>query len=181
VKQSDGCIFVESAPGQGARFEVYLPRVDEPVVATRSEAGGALPASRGKTVLLAEDEEAVRELACEFLKSAGYTVLAAQDGEEALEMARLSDDRIDAVLTDVVMPNMRGPEFTKRVREIRPGVKVIYMSGYLDYEKGNGEFLEDGFFLQKPFSRDVLIRKVDEALGSRASEEPAAQLIEENS
>jgi signal transduction histidine kinase len=180
VKQSDGCIWVESEPGRGARFDVYLPRVNEAVESARSaEVIRVGPKARGKTVLIAEDEEGVRELASEFLRCAGYTVMAAKDGLAALAMVKSSNEPIHVLLTDVVMPNMRGPEFTKKVKALLPGIKVIYMSGYLDYEKGSGEFLEDGFFLQKPFSREILVRKVNEALGNTPSKPPVAQLVQD--
>jgi two-component system, cell cycle sensor histidine kinase and response regulator CckA len=180
VKQSGGCIWVESEPGKGARFEVYLPQVNEPAQRARVKAAPAGPVGRGKTVLVAEDEEAVRELAAEFLVSAGYTVVTAEDGEQALAIARRSKETIHTLLTDVVMPNLRGPELARRVKELRPGIRVIYMSGYLDYEKGSGEFLDEGFFLQKPFSREILIRKVSEALGNGKTESRTAQLAEQS-
>ena len=173
VKQSDGCIWVDSQPGKGARFEIYLPRVHEPVESSRHGGIVAGPTGRRKTVLVAEDEEAVRDLASEFLKSAGYTVLTAKDGTEALAIAKESDQPIHVLLTDVVMPNMRGPELAKRLSNLRSRVKIIYMSGYLEFDKGSGEFLEEGFFLQKPFSREALVNKVSEALERRAKQSPA--------
>ena len=167
VKQSGGCVWVESQLGKGSRFEVYLPRVDEAADTAESDETAPIHARQRKTVLIVEDEEAVRELACEFVKSAGYIVLTAKDGIEALTIVQKSDRVIDLLLTDVVMPNMRGPELAKRLRSVRATLRIVYMSGYLEYNRGNEDFLEDGFFLQKPFSRDTLVRKVAEALSSK--------------
>jgi two-component system, cell cycle sensor histidine kinase and response regulator CckA len=104
------------------------------------------------------------KLAFEFVESAGYTVLAAKDGREALAIAQQSDEPIHVLITDVVMPKMRGPELAKRLKGLRTNLRVVYMSGYLEYNRSNEDFLEEGFFLQKPFSRDTLVHKVGEAL-----------------
>ncbi len=157
---------MESEPEKGARFEVSLPLVAEAVEPAESEEIAATPVRRRKTVLIVEDEEAVRELASEFVGSAGYTVLSARDGKEALAIAEQSDEPIHLLLTDVVMPKMRGPELAKRLKGLRTSLRIVYMSGYLEYNRGNEDFLEEGFFLQKPFSRDTLVRKVGEALGN---------------
>jgi signal transduction histidine kinase len=164
VKQSGGCVWVESEPEKGSRFEVYLPRVVEAAEPAESEKIAFPPVRRRKTVLVAEDEEGVRELASEFLQSAGYAVLTAKDGTEALAIATRSDEPIHLLLTDVVMPKMRGPELAKRLKALRTRLSIVYMSGYLEYNKGNDDFLEEGFFLQKPFSRDTLVLKVGEAM-----------------
>src|SRR6266851_3634806 len=168
VKQSGGCVWVESEPEKGARFEVYLPFVDEVAEPPEFEEIAATPVRRRKTVLIVEDEEAVRELASEFVESAGYTVLSAQNGTEALAIAAQSDEPIHLLITDVVMPKMRGPELAKRLKGLRTKLRVVYMSGYLEYNRGNEDFLEEGFFLQKPFSRETLVHKVGEALRNNA-------------
>ena len=167
VKQSGGYIWVESEVGKGASFDVFLPRVkEEKEPPPPTEIDDEEPTQRKGTVLLAEDEEGVRQLAWEFLTSAGFRVLSAKDGVEAISIAENFGKPIHLLVTDVVMPRMRGPELARRLTEARGGkLKVIYMSGYLEFNKGNSEFLEQGFFLQKPFSRDALVRKVDEVLG----------------
>ena len=175
VKQSDGCIWVESEPEKGTRFDVYLPRVDE--ATEESAASGENEAThvrRPRTVLIVEDEEGVRELASQFVKSAGYTALTAKDGAEALKIAEESDAPIHLLLTDVVMPQMRGPELARRLKGLRKSLRIVYMSGYLEYNRDSEEFLEEGYFLQKPFSRETLVSKVAEALKSKPSAKAAA-------
>lgn len=167
VKQSEGFIWVESEPGQGARFEIYLARVSDVAESARLEKNGTDSGRRRQTILIAEDEDSVRDLASEFLRAAGYTVLTAENGVEALAVAKRAEEPIHLLLTDVVMPKLRGPELAERLRRVRPNIGIVYMSGYLEYDRGNGEFVNDGFFLQKPFSRDTLVRKVAEALFKR--------------
>jgi two-component system, cell cycle sensor histidine kinase and response regulator CckA len=109
-------------------------------------------AAHRKTVLVVEDEPEVRELACEFLKAAGYGVLTAENGLEGLEIARRLGKSIQVVLTDVVMPKMRGPALANHLKNLLPDVKIVYMTGYFDQNRDGDNFLADDYFLQKPFS-----------------------------
>ena len=164
VKQSGGFIWVESKPGNGTRFEIYLPRTigqTEPAQ-TVAEWNGC--EGKQKTVLVVEDEKEVRELACEFLQSAGYAVLTAEDGTEALETAKRMGKSIHVVLTDIVMPRMRGPALAKELKNLLPHIKIVYMTGYLEQNGDGAKFLEDAFFLQKPFSRETVVAQIGEAL-----------------
>jgi PAS domain S-box-containing protein len=165
VKQSGGFIWVYSEIGRGTSFKIYLPRVDQPV-----ERAGAVrsvsEAPRGtETILLAEDEQDVREVAREFLESGGYTVIEARDGAEALKRVEKHEGAIDLVLTDMVMPGMTGQELTARLLQSLPDIRVLYMSGYseraaADCARGDPAMR----LLAKPFSRWALLRAVHEIL-----------------
>jgi signal transduction histidine kinase/ActR/RegA family two-component response regulator len=171
VKQSSGYIFVDSEPGAGARFEIYLPQVPEQVQAVAEEERAAKLRPGRETVLLVEDEADVRALTCEFLKSAGYQVLTAADGEEGLETGQRFGDEIDILVTDVVMPRLRGPELAKRLRLVLPDLKVVYMSGYTEEFSDMPNLLHGAYFLQKPFSRDALLRQLQDALKGKPAEQ----------
>jgi PAS domain S-box-containing protein len=167
VQQSGGSITVESAPGQGAIFRIYFPRVEQEVSEVRAgvERTGPLPGH--ETILLVEDEPAVRGLVHETLRLQGYTVLVARHGIEALLASAKCVGPIHLLLTDVVMPQMSGPEVAEKIQIARPEIKVLYMSGYPDHPV----FDQDGVspqagFLQKPFSPPALIQKVREVLDS---------------
>ena len=164
VKQSSGYIFVDSEPGAGARFEIYLPQVPEQAQAAREEERAAKLRRGRETVLLVEDEADVRVLTCDFLKSAGYQVLTAADGEEGFETGQRFGGEIDILVTDVVMPHMRGPELAKKLRQLQPDLKVLYMSGYTEEFSEMPNLLQGAYFLQKPFSRDALLRHIQDAL-----------------
>jgi signal transduction histidine kinase/CheY-like chemotaxis protein len=169
VKQSEGFIWVETAPGRGSRFEVYLPQVRQTVAEpARAEKTKAALTRASETVLLAEDEDAVRDLACEFLSAAGYRVFAAENGEKALKIAETLSQPIHLLVTDVVMPRMRGTELARKLKCLQPNMKVIYMSGYLG-EEGSQEFVEDSEYLQKPFSRDSLLHRAGVILNESSS------------
>jgi len=163
VKQSGGNIWVYSEPGRGATFKVYLPSVAEGTAGPPEEK----PIVSGpgtETVLLVEDEETVRELVLFCLKERGYTVLVAGDGEQGLEAAERHQGPLHLLLTDVVMPRMSGPELAARLGLVHPETAVLYMSGYADNAvKLNGS-VEDGAFLQKPFTPSTLAHRVREVL-----------------
>jgi PAS domain S-box-containing protein len=165
VKQSGGSIVVESAPGRGATFRIYFPRVEQEA---KEAAGGVEaidPAHGRETILLVEDEPSVRGLVHETLRVHGYTVLEARHGIEALLASTKYVGPIHLLLTDVVMPQMSGPEVAEKLLVVRPGIKVLYMSGYPDhpiFDQG-GVTRETGF-LPKPFSPQVLAQKVREVL-----------------
>jgi signal transduction histidine kinase/ActR/RegA family two-component response regulator len=177
VKQSDGFIWVETAPGAGTRFELYLPRVEETIKPAQAEKIAPALARANETVLLAEDEGAVRDLACEFLTEAGYRVFVAHDGERALKIAEKLNEPIHLLVTDVVMPKMRGPELAERLKRVRPDMKVVYMSGYLDQNEGGVQCVGNSEYLQKPFSRDLLVYRVGAALRGDSVTAPAAESI----
>ena len=163
VKQSRGFIWVESKQGQGTTFEIFLPRTAEAPSPVTSETPAAAARGGSETILLVEDEAGVRELAHEFLKAAGYKVLEARDGAEALEVAARYSGSIELLLTDMVMPRMSGKELMRTLREERPGLKVVMMSGYSEFSadgKSEAEFVS----LAKPFSMASLVETLDEVL-----------------
>jgi nitrogen-specific signal transduction histidine kinase/CheY-like chemotaxis protein len=171
VSQSEGRIWAYSEPGKGTTFRIYLPRI------TRSgepEGARALtePANRGsETVLVVEDEDSVRLVAVGSLRKAGYQVLQAASGEEALRVASSHAGPIDLVLTDVLMPGIHGPELVKRLKESRPAVRALYMSGHADDALLHHGILEGELsFLEKPFTRNDLAKKVRDVLdGARST------------
>jgi len=165
VKQSGGFIWVYSEVGKGTCFKIYLPRVDQP----EDKGTAALPFAempRGtEKILLAEDEQDVREVAREFLESGGYTVIEACNGAEALRLAAEHKASIDLLVTDMVMPGMTGRELARRLQQQRSGVGVIYMSGYSEQTAAETTQVDTEMrLLTKPFSRGSILRAVREAL-----------------
>ena len=169
VQQSNGHVRVESEPGRGACFEVYFPAVSDPVESPRKPVVVPTSPSGSETVLLVEDEAAVRGLLRRFMDGKGYRVLEAADGEEALSVVESEAGRIDLLLTDLVMPGMGGFELAHRLEAKLPEVKILFMSGY---SEGAEAFFNSGLvsdarnFLQKPFSTDLLAQRLREVLDS---------------
>jgi PAS domain S-box-containing protein len=170
VKQSGGYIWVASDIDKGTSFKIYLPRMFEstemaavPHLAIKEDA--AASGAGSNTLLLVEDEAGIRELTSELLAGWGYEVLVARNGVEALEISGKHRGTIHLMVTDVVMPHMNGRDLAERMRQMRPEMKVIYMSGYTDNLVLQGGMLEEGSdFIQKPFSADILARRVRTAL-----------------
>jgi CheY-like chemotaxis protein len=163
VKQSGGYIYVDSTPGRGSCFTVFLPR--------HAEAGEKLPlptttAPRGsETILVVEDEDAVRAVVRRMLERSGYTVREAADGAEALALLEASTENFDLVLTDVVMPALHGRALVEQLTARQPRLRVLYMSGYTDDDiLRRGLMQPSTALLQKPFTPDALARAVREAL-----------------
>ena len=174
VKQSGGYVWVYSEPGRGTSFKIYLPRIEEeafkPAKDRRAESKAAPRGS--ETVLLVEDEDGVRQLAREYLEASGYTVIEAEDGQMALELAARRTGPIHLLMTDVVMPGVSGRELADRLQKLRPGIKVLYMSGYTDQAVVHHGILEtDAVLLQKPFTLPTLAEKLREILAA----EPIAE------
>jgi two-component system, cell cycle sensor histidine kinase and response regulator CckA len=166
VRQSGGDVTIESAPGKGTTFRIYVPLVTDPLDPVGAAVPVAAPvAGGGETVLVAEDEPLVRTLARKVLEQAGYRVLLARSGAEALLLAERHDAPIQLLLSDVVMPEMSGRELMRRLTRVRPDLRVLYMSGYSDEAIARHGMLDPGTaFLQKPFTPGALALKVREVL-----------------
>ena len=168
VKQNGGWIWVYSESGRGTTFKIFLPRIEEVVGSTEPSKIVSQSPRGSETILLVEDQDGIRELASEFLKGSGYTILEARDGSEALQVAGQHHGKIDLLVTDVMMPRMGGRELAFRLASVRPHMKVIYMSGYAEYAKDNQKIAEsENVILQKPFALDTLARKVREVLAAQ--------------
>jgi two-component system, cell cycle sensor histidine kinase and response regulator CckA len=163
VKQIGGYIWVESAPGVGTTFEIFLPVAQEPAP-DKSPAPQADAAQRGTgTILLVEDEESLRTLTRNILEQAGYEVIEASNGAEAVSLAEKHRGAIDALLTDMVMPEMNGRAVAEKVSKLHPEARIAYMSGYTGFSPGEEPAL-NGAIIPKPFTRDHLLQKLAEAM-----------------
>jgi CheY-like chemotaxis protein len=174
VKQSNGYIWVDSAPGKGASFQIYLPRhvgqpaVDEQIIDSSEKLRGT------ETILLVEDAEPLRKLAQAFLEAGGFRVLSAESGESALEVMASFGGTFDLLLTDVVMPGINGRVLAEQMLPRQPGMRVLYMSGYTDsFIAGHGVLDPGTHLLHKPFTEEILIRKVREVLDGGKKAAPA--------
>jgi len=172
VKQNHGAILVYSEPGLGSTFKIYLPRVDEPTESTQKPEADGVGLRGSETVLVVEDDEGVRRVLLKMLNQAGYDVIGARDGEEAIEMCQARGiASVQVLITDVVMPKMGGRELAARLRQLTPGMRALFVSGYADSVVLHHGVLEaDTHFLQKPFTMEQLGRKVREVLEARAAD-----------
>jgi CheY-like chemotaxis protein len=166
VQQSGGNVWVYSEPGVGTTFKIYLPTIEEDTESLRPTALSTKPMQGFETILLVEDEETVRKLACTVLQKYGYTVLEAPNGEEALRIVQgQNGNPIHLMVTDVVMPGMSGRQLAERLVSLWPKLKVLYMSGYTDNAIVHHGVLDPGIaYIQKPFAPDALASKVREIL-----------------
>jgi CheY-like chemotaxis protein len=161
IEQSGGDIRVESAPGSGTTFHVLLPRLAELPSDSRHTEEPPVEHAGDTTVLLTEDEDSVRVVATAALERRGYRVLCAADGEAALAISRAFPGRIDLLVTDVVMPGMHGRELAEQLEQLRPGLRVLFVSGYNDDAVlQQGISLDERTFLQKPFTSLELVKRV---------------------
>jgi two-component system cell cycle sensor histidine kinase/response regulator CckA len=159
VKQSQGFIWVYSEPGKGSIFKIYLPRFDAVADFDESLLLAQVPSAGTETILLVEDEAALRNVCRLYLESKGYTVLEAGNGKEAMKICRSHDHAIHLLITDIVMPGLGGLELAKSLLEMRPALSVVFVSGYPDRPLARQD-IGFGKFLQKPYSFDGLARTV---------------------
>ena len=165
VKQNNGYVWVYSEPGKGTTFKVYFPKVTEDVTAGKEQTKFSGEISGSETVLIVEDNDALRKLAKNALRKYGYEILEAENGEKALNVSETHEGPIHLLLTDVVMPTMSGTDLSEKLQSIRPETRVIYMSGYTaDAIVRNGILRQDINFIEKPFSLESLGKKVRQVL-----------------
>src|SRR5215471_1882045 len=161
VRQSEGYIWVYSEPGHGTTFKIYFPRIEKPAENLAAKKVESAPATGTETILVVEDEESLRGLTASLLETGGYKVFSSKDAASAIALAQQHNDGIHLLLTDVIMPGMRGPELAAELRKIRPEIKVLYVSGYAaNVMVQQGVLGPDAALLVKPFSRQTLLSKV---------------------
>lgn len=176
VKQSGGYVWLESEPGKGTKFKIYLPRTEgvETQIGPRETPVNVVQGSR--TILVVEDEASLRKLTCNTLAKIGHRILEAEDAAKAMQAARNFDGAIDLLLTDIVMPGMSGDELAAKLSAVRPEMRVLYMSGYTDGAIATHGILESGIvILRKPFTRAELTRNVEEMLAGKLHENTLGQ------
>jgi len=170
IKQHGGVIRVYSEPGSGTSFKIYIPKVQNGDKTKIPDLTTEQPMTGTETILLVEDEPSVRRVAANMLKQIGFTIIEASNGEEGLRTAlEYGLDRIDLLLTDVIMPKMGGRELSQQLMEMKPALKVLFMSGYTGVSIENSDLLRDGsHFIQKPFAKNILAKKVRDVLDEKA-------------
>ena len=175
VEAAEGLVTIESAPGEGTTVRVYLPSVEETeTLADDSTSRPEASETFSATIMVVEDSSGVRQLMVDVLREAGHTVLEAGDGEEGLRTAETAPDSVDLVVTDVVMPRMRGPEMVALLRAGHPHLKVLYVSGHLSRGlEGIDVESADTHLLPKPFEPQDLLRRVGELLSRNRLSAPA--------
>jgi PAS domain S-box-containing protein len=175
IKQSNGYIWADSAPGKGASFQIYLPRYTQEAEAAEPKPEFQKKPKQAGTVLLVEDADALRKLAQTFLQTNGFHVLTAACGEEALTIAAQHGAPLDLLLTDVVMPGMNGRVLAEQLSRRQPGIKILYMSGYTDsFIAGHGVLQAGTNLLHKPFTEEVLLSRVREVMDGGKQALPAS-------
>jgi len=168
IKQSEGYIWADSEIGKGTTFDVYLPRVEAEVESSAENKLSDKIQGGTETILLVEDEDMVRNLSRQILEICGYQVIEARNGIEALTLSESRNQKIDLLLTDVVMPQMGGRELMEKLSTLHPGISVLFTSGYTDDAVlRQGVQAEDMNFIQKPFTLDALAHKVRKCLDNK--------------
>jgi CheY-like chemotaxis protein len=169
VKQSGGYLWLNSEPGCGSSFSLYFPAVDQPLTTTITP---EVKNSEGQseTILLVEDEEALRESISTYLTLHGYQVLEAANGVQALQIATQHPEPIHMLITDMILPKMSGTELARKLARMRPQMIILYISGYTDRELTGRDTSQSSGFLQKPFALRTLLNLIGEMTAKQAAE-----------
>jgi CheY-like chemotaxis protein len=174
VKQSGGIVSVQSEPGKGSTFTIYLPTIEAEPEAPAPDLAMNGVSSGTETILVVEDEETLLELASDFLKKSGYRVLSARDGMTAVQIARSFEGPIHLLLTDVILPKLNGPALARHIADFHPETQILFMTGHTESDGTlHGSVPKESEFLQKPFHRDTLNRKVRQVLDLAGERVPA--------